>query len=294
MNALLQKSLFFVLLIFTALSCQPDDDFSIPTALGTEENTQLNALQTAVEKGEKTMISISQLKAFFVYRRVHTITADLVVRGYVVSSDRTGNFYKEIYLQDKLENPTAAIHVMLDQADLYNRFNIGREIYIYLKGLHIGEARRANGIISLGGELNEDGDEVTHLRALDIQDHFFRSKTTAEVLPRPVLFSEINNSHIGMYVEVANVRFAAAEQGKPFVDPKDYYDTQRKMEACEGQSKVPFLLETSAFAAFKDLPLPSGTGSIKGIVSKTYNGRNLVLALNDGHDAWLAGGDCVD
>ena len=88
-------------------------------------------------------------------------------------------------------------------------------------------ANRANGIISLGGELNEDGDEVTHLRALDIQDHFFRSKTTAEVLPRPVLFSEINNSHIGMYVEVANVRFAAAEQGKPFVDPKDYYDTQR-------------------------------------------------------------------
>ena len=97
-----------------------------------------------------------------------------------------------------------------------------------------------------------------------------------------------------MYVEVANVRFAAEEQGKPFVDPKDYYDTQRKMEACEGQNKVLFLLETSAFAGFKDLPLPSGTGSIKGIVSKTYNGRNLVLALNNGHDAWLAGGECVD
>jgi hypothetical protein len=45
-----------------------------------------------------------------------------------------------------------------------------------------------------------------------------------------------------------------AEQGKPFVDLKDYYDTQRNMEACEGQNKVPFLLETSAFAAFKDLP----------------------------------------
>ena len=97
-----------------------------------------------------------------------------------------------------------------------------------------------------------------------------------------------------MYVEVANVRFAAEEQGKPFVDPKDYYDTQRKMEACEGQNKVPFLLETSAFAGFKDLPLPNGTGSIKGIVSKTYNGRNLVLALNNGHDAWLAGDEYLD
>jgi hypothetical protein len=284
----------YLLLIATVLSCQPDDAFDIPTALGTEENTQLNALQTAVEKGEKTMISIRQLKAFFVYSRVHTITADLVVKGYVVSSDSTGNFYKEIYLQDKPENPTAAIHVMLDQADLYNRFNVGREIYIDLKGLHIGESRSGNGIISLGGALNEDGDEVSHLRALDIPDHFLRSNSTEEVMPSPVLFSEINSSHIGMYVEIANVRFAAAEQGKPFVDPKDYYDTQRNMEACEGQNKVPFLLETSAFASFKDLPLPDGTGSIKGIVSKTYNGRSLVLVLNDAHDAWRIGGDCVD
>tara|TARA_A100001011_G_scaffold97754_1_gene102891 strand:+ start:5757 stop:5975 length:219 start_codon:yes stop_codon:yes gene_type:complete len=63
-----------------------------------------------------------------------------------------------------------------------------REIYINLKGLHIGEYCRGNGIISLGGELNEDSDEVTHLRALDIQDHFLRSKTIEEVLPRPAHF----------------------------------------------------------------------------------------------------------
>ena len=63
-----------------------------------------------------------------------------------------------------------------------------REIYINLKVLHIGESRRGNGIISLGGELNEDSDEVTHLRALDIQDHLLLSKTTEEVLPHPVHF----------------------------------------------------------------------------------------------------------
>jgi hypothetical protein len=40
--------------------------------------------------------------------------------------------------------------------------------------------------------------------------------------------------------------------------------------------------------------LPDGTGSIKGIVSKTYNVRSLVLVLNDAHDAWRIGGDCVD
>lgn len=286
------KNLAILLLLTVIFSCQQDDTFAIPSEIGNEESAQLNALISAVEKGDKTLVTIGQVKDFFVYRRVHTIVSDLVVKGVVVSSDQTGNFYKEIYLQDGSENPTAAIHVMLDQADVYNRFNLGREVYISLKGLHVGESRRGNGIISLGGEINEDGDEVEAIRALDIPDHFFRSKTTAEITALPVPISEIDNSHIGMYVAVSNVRFSDAEQGKSFVDPKDYYDTQRKLEACEAADKTTFLLETSAFASFKDTPLPSGTGTLQGIVSKTYNGSDLVLVLNDAADAKLTDADC--
>ena len=53
-----------------------------------------------------------------------------LVKGYVTSSDLTGNFYKEVYLQDSPENPTTAIKVILSQVDSYNRFNKGREVYI--------------------------------------------------------------------------------------------------------------------------------------------------------------------
>ena len=79
---------------------------------------------------------------YFVNRNVHTITSNLVVKGYVVFSDRMGNFYKELYLQDDPITPTAALHIMVAQVDSYNMFNPGREVYIDLKGLHIGEAIR--------------------------------------------------------------------------------------------------------------------------------------------------------
>ena len=69
------------------------------------------------------------------------IVSDIVVKGYVTSSDATGNFYKEFYIQDAPENPSAAIKLVLNQVDSYNQFNIGREVYISLKGLFVGEVR---------------------------------------------------------------------------------------------------------------------------------------------------------
>lgn len=288
----LNISLLFLFTISSFLGCQQDDHFDIPVEMGTEENKQLNVLLTDIQRGNKTMITIAQLKDYFVNRRVHTFTSDLVVKGYVVSSDRTGNFYKELYLQDAPENPTAAIHLMLDQTKSFNRFNLGRELYISLKDLHLGEARRGNGIVSLGGVANTKDNVVEALRPLDIAAHVFRSTTTAEITPLTVRFSEIDKTHVGLFVAVENVRFANVEQGKPFVDPRDYYDTQRTMEACEGTTKTSFLLETSAFALYKDVPLPSGAGTIRGIISKTFNGNKFVLSLNDATDAPLMGESC--
>ena len=295
MNAIQHTKKLLLLLIVTALSgCQQDDQFDIPAEIGTEENKQLNALLADIENGNKTMISITQLKDYFVYRRVHTFTSDVVVKGYVVSSDSTGNFYKELYLQDAPENPTAAIHLMIDQSKSFNRFNLGREVYITLKDLYLGESRRGNGIISLGGVANTENNVVEALRPLDIATHLFRSKTTAEITPLTMKFSAIDKSHVGLFVAVENVRVTPSEQGKPFVDPKDYYDTQRTLEACEGTTITTFLLETSAFALYKDVPLPTGAGTIKGIVSKTYNGRDFVLTLNTAADATLLGARCED
>ncbi|MEX0363358.1 MAG: DUF5689 domain-containing protein, partial [Allomuricauda sp.] len=34
------------------------------------------------------------------------IQEDLIIEGYVISSDEAGNFFNEVYLQDKTKNPT--------------------------------------------------------------------------------------------------------------------------------------------------------------------------------------------
>lgn len=282
------------LVLFTLLffACQQEDVFDVPAALGTEENAALTTLLTQVDEGTKTMVSVSDLKGLAVSGEAVEIVADLVLKGYVVSSDATGNFYKEIYLQNDPSNPTGAMRILIDVTDSNNMFNPGREIYIDLKGLYVGEYRTGDGVISIGA-LDAGENRLANIRENVAKKHMLRSATTADLTPLSVKFSEISDVHVGMMVEISDVNVISTQAGLPFVDPDDSYDTQRTLEACDGFSKSTFLLETSAFANFKQDLLPSGTGTIRGIVSKTYNGDSLVLMLNSLEDVNMTGDPCV-
>ena len=122
----------FIITAVLVVSCQQEDIFDIPYSLGAEENQMLSTLLSDVESGTMSMISITQLKGLRVSGEAVEITSDLVMKGYVTSSDSTGNFYKEIYLQDDPTSPTDAIRLLINLADSYNMFNLGREIYINL------------------------------------------------------------------------------------------------------------------------------------------------------------------
>ena len=273
------------------VSCQQEDVFDIPYSLGAEENQMLTTILSEVESGTKEMISIAQLKDLSVSGEAVEITSDLVMKGYVTSSDATGNFYKEIYIQDDPTSPTDGVRLLIDFSDSYNMFNIGREIYISLKGFYIGEYRTGDGVVSIG-EYDAGQNRISNIREAIVKKNILRSSTISDLTPLKVKFSEISDSHIGIMVEISDVNVVSSQVGKPFVDPNDSYDTQRNLEACEGFGKTSFILETSAFANFKQNPLPAGTGTISGIVSKTYNGDNLVLMLNSFDDVNLTGEAC--
>ena len=142
------KTFKLVALLFLMISynsCVEDDDYSIPTSVGLEENDKLTALLTQINNNEVDLLTVDQVKNLFVSDQAVNIESSIAVKGYVVSSDLTGNFYKEFYIQDEPSNPTAGLKVVLNQVDSYNQFNIGREVYIRLQNLsliHISEPTR--------------------------------------------------------------------------------------------------------------------------------------------------------
>ena len=58
--------------------------------------------------------------------------------GVVISSDASGNYYKELVIQDRAENSSAGLRVLVDHPSLSDRFAPGHQIYIALQGLYLG------------------------------------------------------------------------------------------------------------------------------------------------------------
>ena len=279
-----------ILVCLAMVGCVQDDDFSVPSSVGTEENASLADLLSRIENGNVQLISIEELKAQFISDDPATqIVSELAVKGFVSSSDATGNFYKEFFIQNSAENPTDAVKISLNQVDSYNQFNIGREVYVYLKDMYLGEANEGDGVFTIGSSANGDG-EVEGFTANEIPFHIYRSSTTEPIVPK--LVTGLSANDIGIFVSLESVEFPTSEAGLPYVSPMDDYDTQRTLQRCSGFDYTNFLLETSSFASFKNEILPSGGGSIAGVVSKTYNGSELVLALNSSDDVQMNGSRC--
>lgn len=268
-------SLFAVVtLIFVVTSCVQDDDYSVPNSLGQEENAGLQAIIQAIDAGTLTEISIADLKALYA-GQTELIESEIVVKGYVSSSDRTGNFYKEFYLQDSPENPTAAMGVSLNQVDSYNQFNFGREVYIYLKDLYLGE--NSSDVVSIGGGL--DDNNLGEMSVNQISTHVFRSPNTMQIVPVMAAPSDVNSSHLGMYITLENVQFPSEFEGSTFHNPINDFDTRYPLVSCDDGSELQ--LETSSFANFKQVPLPTDNrGNISGVVTQGFGGSPTVLILN--------------
>jgi len=274
---------FFAFLTIINFSCVQDDDYSVPASIGQEENANLNQLLAEIENGSADLMTISQLKNFFVDGEVNEIESNLVVKGYVSSSDYAGNFYKEFYMQDEIENPTAGIKVSINQVDSYNQFNVGREVYIKLQGLSIGETNSGDGVIAIGGGANEYGDEISEITENNAATCILRSSNSYSLVPLALNLSEINDMHIGVYVSGLSAQFASSLGGLTYVDPQEDYDTQRDFESCVDAGTLK--LETSAFSSFNDKMLPvEGSGTISGIITKDYFGDNRVMMLNTTDD----------
>ena len=279
-----------IIACFALAACVQDDDFTVPSSVGVEENENLNDLLSRIEAGEVQLITIEELKAQFISDNEATeIVSEIAVKGYVSSSDATGNFYKEFFIQDKAEGATSAIKIALNQVDSYNQFNMGREVYVYLKNLYLGEANGGDGVYTIGGAMNSDG-EVEAFTANEVPMFLFRSGNTLNIVPKTV--SALSSNDVGIFVTLSDVEFTTSSVGQPYVSPNDDYDTQHTIQRCTGFNYSTFLLETSAFASFKNEVLPSGGGSISGVVSKDYYGDNLVLALNTSDDVQMNGDRC--
>jgi len=128
--------------------------------------------------------TIKDLKALYKSPGVE-ITSNIWIKGQVISSDRTGNIYREIYIQDE----TGGIDLKLGKSSLYSEYKLGQWVYVRCASLTLGSY---SGMPQLGLDDPTGEYETAYidLQAI-INEHVFKGAYGTEVAPTVIDESQL-------------------------------------------------------------------------------------------------------
>lgn len=204
------------------------------------------------------------------------IQEDLIIDGYVISSDESGNFFGVLHFQDKPVNPTQGFQVEIDLRDSHLFYPVGSKIAIKLKGLYLGKSK---GIFKIGGVFSSFGNfSVGRLPALIVQEHLFvLCDSSAKIEPVTIALQESFDDKLNTLVRFNKLEISEEELEKTFALQAE--ETKRTLQDCQDDEIV---LLNSGYSDFQGEVLPSGSGTITGILQKENNDYFLVIRdLND-------------
>lgn len=131
--------------------------------------------------------SIRELKSAYKSGGVQ-LSGNLWIRGQVISSDVSGNLYRELYIQDE----TGGIDLKLGKNSLYSEYRLGQWLYVYCDGLTLGAY---NGMPQLGMEPDNTSTNEYETSYIDVQaiidQHVFRGAYAEPLSPVVVSESDI-------------------------------------------------------------------------------------------------------
>jgi Family of unknown function (DUF5689) len=268
-------------LSFFITSCVEDDDFGIPNV-------------TIVEPD---ISALGQLTTFAaVIQRYLDADADgdnvgvfddndiaLYIEGYVVSGDKSGNFFEEIIVQNSPDGNDAGsdarrgLKVEINVRSLSDTYEFGRKVYIKLNGLAVGEE---NGVYTLG---KANGNNLEQLQDFEYQSFIFRSAEVAAILPKVTTIGDLTEADENTFIQLDNMQINRDELDKTFAgEADDQFDGFRTLENCDTNATI--LLQTSTFSDFKSAPLPINQGTIQAIFTRDFGDDNNVLVINSTAD----------
>lgn len=251
--------------LFITQSCVQDDDYSVPPVECPKVDANIS-IKDLKEKLKTGQLNVDQKG---------NILDDLILEGFVVSNDETGNIYKTLMLQNSATDGTDGIQFVSDLINLYTKYPLGSKIQIHLKGLKVFEDR---GAIKIGSSVGQY--DLNNLLENDIKSKIFRTcDPVTEIKPR--VFTNIKDilkeENINTVVTLEGVQFLQPEIDKTYAEDKITKD--RDLQDKKGDVVI---LRNSGYAKWWQTSLPTGSGSIRVIVSR-YN-STWQLYINDTND----------
>ncbi len=217
--------------------------------------------------GEVNLVAnttIEGLKSYHVIPGAYDLIGnDVIISGIVVANDESGNFYKQLFIQDE----TGAMQVLINAYSLYASYPVGRKVYIKCKGLTLSDQNNnmVLGVKAIVGGLPS----VEGIPGPVLSNYLIGSTLNNPVEPITVTVSDLgtsmNDRYINALVKLEDYEFIPGDTANIYSDTSAYKSTQNRYIWQGCSSTLQTVVRTSAYANFAGIPIPDGNGDITAI-----------------------------
>ncbi|MGX7667378.1 DUF5689 domain-containing protein [Flavobacterium pedocola] len=205
-----------------------------------------------------------------------------VIEAYVTSSDEGGNFYKSISMVSV--DGQKGFTVPVDNYNLYTKYEPGRKVFIRLDSLYYNfrtqTASYELGNLYAGSQIGRlSGVEFEHILARGCDDQ----KISEEQLVNHMTITQAkNDANMHKLIEFDNVQFSNTSLNKKYFDPTVNNIGGATNHVITDEDGTTIEVRVSEFAIFKNEKIPSGSGKIRGVLTKYNSGYQFMIrTIND-------------
>ncbi len=194
------------------------------------------------------------------------VGSNIIICGYVTTSDEWGNNYKYINIEDE----TGGIQIKIDNKALYHKYKVGQRVYVKCDGLVLGDYRKLPQLgLWANGSMQPIPSFKTYL-------YIFPDGSPMGA-PNPIVMTSIpaaNDIPATMYNRRVVLEGATFVEGGIATFSEPNASTSHDIKMADGST---ITLRTSNYATFASEMLPVGTGEIHGILTRYNNYVQLVI-----------------
>jgi len=257
-NRIILYSLIIILGIFIVNSCAKEN---------WEDPKPMDYGINFADSSNYKILTIKELKKR--YDGDTTLLNDsIIIEATVISSDLSGNIYKQLYIQDS----TGGISIPLDLSAISADYPEGQKIAIKCGGLYLNSV---NGLIQLGALYwNNSYWAFGRIQGFTLIDrHIYKMAGGQKITPRTYKITEIVDSVYMTLIRIKDVQFEAI--GGTYSGPTNIIDTK--------SNKV--VLYTSSYSTFATKKVPDKSGYMDCICI-IFNGAKELL-IRDTTDVYF-------
>tara|TARA_R110002072_G_scaffold303113_1_gene494193 strand:- start:100076 stop:102253 length:2178 start_codon:yes stop_codon:yes gene_type:complete len=216
----------------------------------------------------------------------------LIIEGYVASSDESGNFFDELFIQNTFgiedlgpNNPRLGLRIIIDKNDSYQIFPVGRKVYVKLNGLAVTQDA---GILTLG---LQNVSKIEKIPEAVLSDYVVGGQEIESLVPLRKTVTDLDEDDLNTLVALENMQFTLAQLGFTYAgEPIDNFDGERNLESCDDTGDI--RLFTSTFANFKSQILDPDSGMITALYTTDFSGEEAILVVRDLNDISFSAERC--